>query len=441
MEPILFDNSLFQICSAEPETSAPYSFRNNHNNQQQPQNHIRPHLHNSNRKAHHNHRGQLTISQSNEGSTVNEPKQPTVSVHIERPKCPPNASVRPPRRPRITSKVIPDNARTIVHKPCDILVQHAPTHVVINHPDVIIHPAPVIFHKPAAVVPVHRRYKPKRQPIHIQPCPLAAAAAAAVKAAPSPSSGTDATGSSTSKQTADAIHQNNIPRRRTQRERNHQSPAANTATNNNNLPIVIDHGELRATLPKVSSTQCTRFGAVNSKSGGSRYYSPAGMREISFVTADKSKDVDATKAASSSSKDEPIYNPQCPKQQKLLNEQAQYVNYHGRSGSFGDDGKKSNNNNNGDVVEFNENEKNEYVIDEKKLRTDNLEVEEVADDRAADAAVAKHQQQLQQQPHHCSGEYNHQPHSVEREQQHRPPQIRNYNQRHQQQSRPQIFQS
>lgn len=52
----------------------------------------------------------------------------------------------------IKFKKIEENTKTIVHNPADIHVQQPPTHVVINHPDLIIHPAPIIFHRPAAVI-------------------------------------------------------------------------------------------------------------------------------------------------------------------------------------------------------------------------------------------------------------------------------------------------
>lgn len=52
-----------------------------------------------------------------------------------------------------------------MHKSSDIIFQNGPTHIVINHPDLIIQPAPVLFHTPAAVVsgckPIFRNPAPK----------------------------------------------------------------------------------------------------------------------------------------------------------------------------------------------------------------------------------------------------------------------------------------
>lgn len=215
------------------------------------------------------------------------------------------------------------------------------------------------------------------------------------------------------------------PRRRTQRERN--ASGTTTFSTTNNLPIVVEHG-LRSNTPQISSTQCARFGQLNG--GSSKYYSPAGMREISFITEPKAGRSDSASAVPSqqaaSSKDEPIYNPQCPKQLKLLQQQQQqqsaYGNYrlhHGSRNAENDGGKK----NNGDVVEFNENEKNEYVIDEKKLRTDNLEVQEVPEDSDAETELAKHRQQQQKQQHY-SGERASDDRQHNRNQQHQPKQSR-----------------
>lgn len=49
----------------------------------------------------------------------------------------------------------------IVHYPSSIYVNQEPTAVVINHPDLIVHPAPVVFHKPAAVVQ-NPNYRPNK---------------------------------------------------------------------------------------------------------------------------------------------------------------------------------------------------------------------------------------------------------------------------------------
>lgn len=49
----------------------------------------------------------------------------------------------------------------MVHYPSSIYVNQEPTAIIINHPDLIVHPAPIVFHKPAAVVQ-NPNYRPDR---------------------------------------------------------------------------------------------------------------------------------------------------------------------------------------------------------------------------------------------------------------------------------------
>ncbi|KAJ6638685.1 Chorion protein S38 [Pseudolycoriella hygida] len=52
----------------------------------------------------------------------------------------------------------------IVHHPSKIYVKRPPTFVTINHPDIVIEPNPVVYHKPAAVIrsPVIYKHMPRK---------------------------------------------------------------------------------------------------------------------------------------------------------------------------------------------------------------------------------------------------------------------------------------
>lgn len=50
------------------------------------------------------------------------------------------------------TRIIKHPDEKIVHHPSPIYVKRPPTFVTINHPDIIIEPNPVVYHKPAAVV-------------------------------------------------------------------------------------------------------------------------------------------------------------------------------------------------------------------------------------------------------------------------------------------------
>lgn len=68
-------------------------------------------------------------------------------------------------------KPIPGKTRTVVHRPSDIIFQNGPTHIVINHPKLVIQPAPVLFHNPAAIVSGRKALSrlPVQPPVNPQP--------------------------------------------------------------------------------------------------------------------------------------------------------------------------------------------------------------------------------------------------------------------------------
>lgn len=346
--------------------------------------------------------------------TENNPKN-----HIKLPEPLVKPQVKEPQNRndpfhQVHGNILPEETETLIHKPADIYVKQEPTHVIINHPDLIIHPAPIIFHKPAAVVTVPRKHSKTATIIDAKPLKQ-------IKPKHSPESAHEAVikvaaerhhEQGNANQPPISVKLNNwnsnnspkplimprikdmpVPQFSHNAARLEHQPILHDKLLNHRMTLQADpipplripsHPEQAITPPRAAHTNPFTqdlnppniLNLKNHRLPLIRHFKSDGYNPFKALTYPRYFEDEHTNEEIYADEDEVIDK----RHKKIMDGRRQLIKNSSRNRILEERRMDEDDDVEGDILDFEENDENEYMIDERRLSTDKLRVEEIYDD-------------------------------------------------------------